>query len=146
MISHVYDFSGIAAALCASIHTLGNRLFEFSRAPEFDRIVASKLIEAARAELDLQIATAQRSAESIKASNPEWYPSVSAEAALDSARQFQQELAGFDRESVDDDDGTYIANLHQMALEMFTRDHAAAVRQRQDGLRPAAAKAVSHAN
>lgn len=146
MYSHFYDYTGTAPALSASIHTLGDRLFCYARAPEFNRAVAAKLIAAARAELDMQIAVAQRANATIMASNPHWRVSASLNAALDDARSYEQQLAAFDKESIKDDDATYVANLHQLAVAMFTRDHAMSARQRMDSERRLAdAKAVTHA-
>lgn len=123
---NVFDHTGMAAQLSAAIRNAGDRLFEFSKEPHFDRAIAPGLLDALRLELETQIRIVERGAERLEAT-ASWTASLSLTVAMTDARTFVKELGSLDREGEDDLDGLYASGLQDVALNMLTRDHAQAV-------------------
>lgn len=129
--SDPFDYTGIAARLCSSIREIGDTLVGFCDGEE-ERValpgtlghnVVAVNIGAATAILGRDLFNARRDAASLSKSSPEFVPSASLNVAIADAEMYLEALGEF---AIDEGQDYFecLSDLSQLAVEMYTRDHA----------------------
>jgi hypothetical protein len=129
---NVYDYSGLAAQMCAAINICGDELVAAvtqHEAPSKDELRTA--IGAQHARLSLAVQECNEAVEQLVQRGEGWAPSQSLSIAMADAATFVRCLANFEGEyaAPTDTDLAFGNSLLELAVEIYTRDHALRVAQ-----------------
>ena len=120
-----FDHTGIGAGLLSTLHEMGSTLHEFcSRSGDIIRTDTLININMATGLLGVAIREARRDIAAISADKPEWQPSVSLNAALRWAENALTNLHDLPNDCASDSDAEFEGALCDLALDLYTYDHA----------------------